>query len=122
MKHSSFLFFRAFTVCSLILFVPLRYHSPFRMQYSHRAFTYTPRSFFAHRSESAHHALAVLSKCVTLRSPFVECSLIVHFVFIQFHLDLKSERIGLCESQQNEKRRQGRRLIFHIKIFILILI
>lgn len=73
---STFPFFGAFNVHSLALSAPLH-------------------SVRADCSQSAHSAF-------TLRSPFVQHSLIAQSVIIHFHSDLQNEIIGLCESQQNE--------------------
>lgn len=73
-------FHRALTVRSLCVHLS----SPLRSVCAHRAFT--KRSPWVHRSFSIHT---------------------VYSVFIHFHSELQNKRIGLCESQQNEKRNRA---------------
>lgn len=96
MKHSSFYFpcvqcVFIYTLCSTSLSLTIQ-----KAVFSPCVHLHSPLRFcspFRKRPPCAYSAF-------TMRSPFVQGSLIVKFVFIQFHLELKSERISLCESQK----------------------
>lgn len=116
MKHSSFHFFRAFTVFSFysLLHFVITHHS------ESSVLTVRSLALSAPFLLTVQKALTVRLQCFhnafTVRSGFTYRSVCFHSVLFR----TQKWKDQSLRAKKNEKRRHGRKLIFHIKILILI--